>query len=317
MILFLYGPDTYRSGKKLKEIIARYKEIHTSGMSFHILHAEEDDFDVFCNMAGSVSMFGEKKLVTVKGFCGSKDFSEMFMAWPGKEALAASKDVVCVFYDDGGDKKNSFSAWLLKNAKSQEFPILGGVELQKWAQKFVQQRDIQIEKGTLVRLLAYTRGDLWAFENEIQKLKFYATGIIGDKDLDVFLTPWAPTNIFAFVDALVVGDKARAAQLLVGHLEAGDNEKYLFFMIQSQFRNVAQAQDLASREAGPPAKQASLLALRAGMHPYVARKSLAQARAFDKARIKKIYSQLVDLDVGIKTGKKKPRAALEEFIFSP
>jgi len=309
MILFLYGPDTYRSGKKLKEIIARYKEIHTSGMSFHILHADEDNFDVFRNAAGSVSMFGEKKLVALRDF-GSKEFTEMFMTWRGKEALAESKDVVCVFHDEQGDKKSPFFAWLLKNAKSQEFAILTGAQLQKWAQQFVQQRGIQIEKGALARLLVHTGGDLWAFENEIQKIKFYAAGVIGDKDLDVFLTPCAPTNIFALVDAYVDGDKARAAQLLRGHLTAGDNENYLFFMIQSQFRNVAQAQWFLERGES----DASRIGRLCGMHPYVAKKSLAQAKAFDKVRIKKIYSQLVDLDSSVKTGKREPRAALEDLI---
>lgn len=310
MILFLYGPDTYRSGKKLKEIIARYKEIHTSGMSFHILHADEDDFDVFRNAAGSVSMFGEKKLVALRGLSGSKEFIEMFMAWRGKEALAENKDIVCVFQGEGGDKKSPLFVWLLANAKSQEFATLGGAQLQRWAQQFVQQEGIQIEKEALARLLVHTGGDLWAFESEIQKLKLHAAGVIGDKDLDVFLSPTAPTNIFAFVDAVVVGDKAKAAQLLRGHLEAGDNENYLFFMIQSQFRNVAQA--LWSLERG--VHDASRIARLCGMHPYVAKKSLAQAGAFDKTRIKKIYSQLVDLDSSIKMGKREPRAALEELI---
>jgi len=331
MILFLYGPDTYRSGKKLKEIVARYTQIHTSGMSFHMLHTDEDDFNVFRNAAGSVSMFGEKKLVALGGLSsacpavrgpdgpsgprrersrGAKEFIEMFMAWPGKGALAASKDVVCVFHDERADKKSPFFAWLLKNAKVQEFATLGGAQLQRWAQQFVQQRGIQIEKGALARLLVHTGGDLWAFENEIQKLKFYAAGVIDGKDLDVFLTPCAPTNIFAFVDAVVVGDKAKAAQLLRGHLEGGDNESYLFFMIQSQFRNVAQAQWFLEKGESDAYRIGRLC----GMHPYVAKKSLAQAKAFDKARIKKIYSQLVDLDSGIKQGIREPHAALEELI---
>lgn len=309
MILFLHGPDTYRSGKKLKEIIARYKGIHTTGMSFHVLHAEENDFDVFRNTVESASMFGEKKLVVLRGF-DSKEFAEMFMAWQGKEALAESDETVCVFQDEQGVKKNPLFIWLLANAKAQEFGSLTGAQLQKWAQQFVQQRGIQIEGGALARLLAYTGGDLWAFENEIQKLTFYARGVIGDAALDVFLSPVGPRNIFAFVDAYVVGDKAKATQLLHGHLEAGDNESYLFFMIQNQFRNVAQA--LWFLEGG--GRDAGEIARLCGMHPYVAKKSLAQARVFDKVRIKKIYSQLVDLDVSLKTGKKEPRAALEELI---
>ena len=78
MINFVYGPDDNRSDKKVKEITARQKEIHNSGLSFNILHADEDDFDVFRNAVGSVSMFGEKKLVALKGLSNSKEFTEMF-----------------------------------------------------------------------------------------------------------------------------------------------------------------------------------------------------------------------------------------------
>jgi len=53
-----------------------------------------------------------------------------------------------------------------------------------------------------------------------------------------------------------------------------------------------------------------------GMHPYVAKKSLMQARQFGKEKIKKIYSKLVDLDLSVKTGKGNFESALEELILS-
>ena len=75
MIIFLYGPDTYRSKQKLNEITARYKEIHKTGLSFHVLEENASYFDELRNIAGSVSMLGEKKLVILKYAISSKEFS--------------------------------------------------------------------------------------------------------------------------------------------------------------------------------------------------------------------------------------------------
>lgn len=312
MIIFLHGPDTYRSNKKLKEIIARYKEIHTSGMSFHALHADLDSFDNFRNTAGSVSMFGEKKLVVLTDFTSSKEFTARFMSWQGKDALVKNEDTVCVFKEEHEDKKNPLFVWFLENANAQEFAVLLGAQLYKWAKQFVEKAGIEIEQSALGRLLTYTGGDLWAFENEIRKLKLYTRGVISDRALDIFMRPLEGIGIFSLVDAYIERNRARAARLLHGHLAAGDNANYLFSMIHNQFRNVAQAQWFLEKGE----LDVSRIARLCKMHPYVAKKSMTQARAFDKARIKKIYSQLVDLDQGMKTGKMDGRAALESFIFA-
>lgn len=312
MIIFLYGLDTHRSNQKLKEIMARYKEIHTSGMSFYALHADRDSFDSFRNTAGSVSMFSEKRLVVLKDFTSVNEFTARFMSWQGKDALVKNEDTVCVFHEGREDKKNPLFAWLLENATAQEFAILWGAQLRKWAKQFVQKEGIKIEQAALGRLLTYTGGDLWAFENEIRKLTLYAQGVIRERDLDIFTPPPAATGIFSLVDAYIEGDRARAARLLHGHLAAGDNANYLFSMIHSQFRSVAQAQWFLEKGEF----DVSRIARFCKMHPYVAKKSMMQARAFDKARIKKIYSQLVELDCRMKTGKMDGQAALESFIFA-
>ena len=279
MIFFLYGPDTYRSSKKLKEIIAQYKEIHKSGLNLAVLNADENDFDAFRNVIGAVTMFSEKRLVVSKEFLSSKDFTEKFMAWNGKDSLKETEDVICVFYEQDIDKSSPIFIWLAKHSQSQEFSPLAGAQLHKWAQKFIKDEGIGITQGALFRLLALIKGDLWAFENEVKKLKFYSQGSISDADIDVFLQPRSGAHIFALTDAFVAGNKSKAFELLRARIEAGDNENYIFYMVCDHFRRAV------------------------------------KLRRFSAERAKKIYSKLSDLDVGIKTGKVEPRAALEELIF--
>ena len=316
MILFLYGRDSYRSKKKLNEIIERYKKIHKSGMGFFVLSSDNEKFGDFKRAVETVSMFAEKKLVVLKNFASSKEFTEKFLSWEGANFLKDTADVICIFHEEEVEKKSEIFAWLIENSKSQEFDVLRRVQLRKWTQNFFAQRAIKIGEYALSRILAHTAGDLWSFENEVNKLTAYVNQTnpsvreISNSDVDIFLRPALQTHIFFLVDAFIEGNVSRAVRLLKGHLEAGDNGIYLFSMIYNQFRNVIQTQDFLEKGENNISKNANLI----GVHPYVAKKSAAQARRFDRNKIKKAFSRLKELDIDIKTGKIDPRQALEALI---
>jgi len=316
MIIFLYGSDSYRSKKKLNEITAHYKKIHKSGMSFNVINADDASFEYFYKTINTVSMFGEKKLVVARDFLSggvinSKDFSEKFISWEGKEHLASREDVICVFYEELPDKKNLLFAWLTQNSQSQEFGTLKGQRLQGWVQKFIKQENIKITQSALSRLVTHCEGDLWVFDSEIKKLKHYSYhNTISDRDLDIFLLQKPQTHIFSLVDATIEKNRSLALRLLHGHLEAGDNGQFLFSMVCNQFRNIAQVKSFLQRGEYNIPK----IARETGIHPYVTRKSAEQAKRFDRAQIEKIYNKIVDLDINIKTGVIDARQGLESLI---
>ena len=44
MIIFLYGPDNYRSKEKLNEIILGYKKVHKSGLNLVNFDCNKNNF---------------------------------------------------------------------------------------------------------------------------------------------------------------------------------------------------------------------------------------------------------------------------------
>ena len=123
MIIFLYGPDTYRSRQKLKEIIEQYKnpasgenldsagikKIHKSGLSLIYLDGENLKFEDFRDIIQQTSMFSEKKLMILSNVFTNQDFKEKFFK-NAKEFLK-SKDTI-LFYEEseisGKDKLFKF-----------------------------------------------------------------------------------------------------------------------------------------------------------------------------------------------------------------
>lgn len=316
MLIFLYGTDTYRSQKKLKEIISRYKEIHKSGLNFQIYDASETDFAVFKSAIETISMFAEKKLIVLKNAMSYKDASEKLMAWEGRKRLEDSKDVICVFWEKEIDKKSSPAKWLVKNSKCQEFEELTGVKLRNWALSEAKGRGVSMDSASVFTLINLTGGNLWALEKEISKLCSYARAtkkgekIITKNDISLFIGPRLETHIFELVDSFVGGDRKRALRLLHSHLESGDNERQLFSLIQSQFRNIVQVHWHVERGNRSQYNLAKTLKI----HPFVAKKSIDQAGRMSRDQIKNIYEKLVDIDMRMKTGTADARAELERLV---
>ncbi len=281
-------------------------------MSFYVFCDDTAGFDDAKNAIEATPMFGEKKLVVLKHLTGKQDFGERFLAWKGASALPRSADTICVFFEEAVDKKSPMAAWLFQNAKCEEFELLGGARLQAWCERFIQKRGIAIESAALERLVSGTKGDLWEFTNEIQKLTAYAQSTITEKDIEVFTRKSLPTHIFSLVDAFVEGDKGKALRLLYGHLESGDDPHYLFAMIHRQFRNIAQVRDLWNKGE----RNISEIAKTLGMHPYVAKKSVGYGRVLDGTKMKSIYKNLLRFDYDVKRGLLEPRAGLENLLLS-
>ncbi|PIZ89427.1 MAG: hypothetical protein COX89_01700, partial [Candidatus Nealsonbacteria bacterium CG_4_10_14_0_2_um_filter_37_10] len=105
MIIFLYGPDTYRSRQKLNEIIEHYKKIHRSGLNLRYFEAGNLNFQDFKNEVETISMFREKKLVVLKDIFSNKDFQEEFLKQG--EKFVNSANIILIYEKKEIDKKNS------------------------------------------------------------------------------------------------------------------------------------------------------------------------------------------------------------------
>jgi len=123
------------------------------------------------------------------------------------------------------------------------------------------------------------------------------------------------SDIFAMVDAIGSRNGKKALELLQVLLDESDFI-YLFGMVIRQFRLLIQAREILDlQERGlfkNPTQQNLNKAL--GVADFVAKKAFAQARNFDLPMLESIYHQLLDIDLGEKTGRMPGEVALELLI---
>ena len=316
MILFLYGPDTYRSRQKLNEIIEHYKKIHKSGLNLKFFEGEELNFEDFKDEFQQTSMFKEKKLVVLTNFFSNLVFKERFLK-EGKN-FVNSADIILFYEKNPIPEKDSLFHFLIKNAKSQEFKLLAGQKLKNWVKKEFLNFGIEIKEEALEKLISFVGNDLWQMSNEIKKLVAYRTGHnqvttvtkvcpeIKREDVELLVKPKIETDIFQTIDAIAARNKKRALKFIKAHLEKGDSPFYLFSMINFQFRNLLIIKDLIERNLSPYSLS--------HLHPYVIKKSIPLLEKFSFSELKKIYQKIFQLDLDVKTGKIEPEMALDLLI---
>jgi len=314
MIIFLYGEDSYRTKRKLEEIILGYKKIHKSGLNLIYIDAKEKDFEDFYSNLRINSMFAEKKLIILKNIFSAQGgpasgWQDEFL----KEIknLESLKDIIVVFEKDSVDERNKLFKTLKKEAKSQEFNLLGGGPLLAWLDKEFENCKAKIDPMAKNAFLNCTGNNLWLAGNEIKKMADYKAGkMIKKEDIELLMRPNTESDIFKTIDAIALKNKKQALIFLHKHIDNGDNVLYLLSMIAYQFRNLLIIKELI--EKGNPYGN---IAKKSGLGPFVVQKSYYLCNQFSLPQLKKIYQKIFLIDFNIKTGRVDAETALDLLVF--
>ncbi|MDP2864222.1 MAG: DNA polymerase III subunit delta [bacterium] len=312
MVIFLYGPDTYRSRQKLNEIIANYKKIHKSGLNLKYFDFKKDSYQEFKDEFQTISMFQEKKLVVLENTFSNAEFKRKFLE--NSKKFIDSKNIILFYEENEFSKNDALFNFLKKQAKVQEFELLAGQKLKNWVKKEFEKYQCQISDMALGKLIEFTANDLWQITNEIKKLVSYkGKQKVGEEDVELLVRPKIEADIFKTIDAISSRNKKQALILIHKHLEKGDSPLYLLSMINFQFRNLLLVKSCESK-GELYINDMRILSKKLKLHPYVIRKSIQQARRFTIDELKKIYQKIFEVDLNIKTGKIDPQTALDLLI---
>ena len=310
MIIFLYGPDTYRAHQKLHKIISSYRDKHKRQLDLITLDFQENSISYpdFKSEFNSVSIFHEIKMFVLKHVFLDTQFRKLFL--DEAKAFLASDNII-IFYEDNHLKPNDpLLKFLLKSAKSQKFNLLTKSALKKWFEREAKKYNLQFTSSASTLLLSFTGNNLWRLSQEIKKLAAFKKGkVVVNKNVTDLVRPQIQSDIFKTIDSIALKNKAKALFLLHNHLQRGDSAFYLLSMIGFQFRNLLMVKDLT--EKGNSYYSISHLLK---LNPYFFRKIYFQSEKFSFVALKKIYQRIFEVDYDIKTGKVEPELGLDLLI---
>lgn len=315
-----HGDDDMSLGDAVKQIRASMGDGPNADMNISEYDGENTDVAKIINDVKSFPFLADKRLVIVKNFVkssmktasGKKQLQRLIDTIPD---LPAHSRLVLVERDN---LKSNLK--IVKVAQSNGYlrQFTAPKDTTQWIMKRAKEEyDSEIEPRAAVALSSVTGGDLRRADNEIVKLVSYVDGERAINEADVaLLTPYvAEANVFDMVDALATGNGRVALSLMKQVLDQDPSDPgfRLFSLITRQFRLLLLTREHINN-GGSPDK--NTLAKVLGIHPYPAGKLAVQSRRFEVSQLDSIYRRVQQYDVDMKTGKIKPRLALELLVAS-
>lgn len=290
MIKLIYGHDDYAIEAELAKIAesnpAELKYIEPDGVP-----------DFMANLSSS-SFFNEKRVFIARGIMNSLSEKQLELLTESLTNLDKNTDVI--FVEESKPKSVKTLNLIKKVGEVKEYVVPKSLNLTNFIKEKVADEGGTIAPLAAERLASFVGPDLWQLTEEIKKLVLYKTTEKGTEEIqtaDVELLTHAnfEATIFELTDAMAAKNSRKAASLINSFLSEGENEIYILTMMAMQFRNIAMAKF-------EPGATPDVLAKKAGMHPYVAQKSLHQAKNFEKEEIINMYTRLLDADLKLKSG---------------
>lgn len=296
MTIFIHGEDTYSSQQYLEKIIQDFKTEHSGNVS--IFNMQESSWSEAAAIISGSGLFSSKKLVVLKNVLADKEAREGLDSFLKTTKL--DDDTVLIIYQSNTvDKRLGLVSRLIKEAENKEFVLPNAFEVERFITERCNQLGRKIDSQAAVLLSEIVGTDLWRAASETDKLAHSVKNTVTTADVRAGVTGNLNDDIWQFVDAIGTGNKKQALMLLEQQLLSGAEPLYLLSMVIRQVRLLI----AMSESSGSDAELAGNL----GLHPFVVKKSRAQARNFSIARLTGIYQALARLDAALKSGRGDPR----------
>lgn len=159
MIIFLYGPDSYRRIKKVKELTGRRFVAHFD-------FSEENSAVGFEELLSNQSMFEGNKFAALKNLF-DLETAERFKDSIKKQLESKS---VTLLLNEANEPPKEYEFLLKKPALSQFFGELRREKFYDFVVKEAAERNISLPSQKLRELAVFFAGNSWAAVNELEKI---------------------------------------------------------------------------------------------------------------------------------------------------
>jgi len=311
MIVFLYGEDSFRISRKIKEIIKGHEAKNPSGLNLAEFDFMEDELEDFFDSAKSSSIIPEKKLMILKNI--NKVDAEALLQFLKKQNFGNREDIILLVISSSDFDSGELFKYLIKKPnQSQNFKALKEYEAKTWVRQSAELSGIDLTSEAVDSLIAICGPDLWRLDSEIKKIADYsATGgsasggkikVISKSQIKELTVPGVSYKVFELTDAIAKKDKKRALEAFYKALDNDEKPTELLGLLAWQMRNIL-------RIKLNPEKSSGLK-----LHPFVLGKAIAAAKLFSIEELNTILSRIISLDLVFKTSAHDEKAELSLLI---
>ena len=301
MITTLTGENSFALQSRLREITAAFAAEH-GDLAVERVDAEEVDFARLREAAAGLPFLAAKKLVVLQSPSANKQFLEKFEQL--FDELPETNDLVLI--EPKLDKRLAYYKFLKSRTDFQTFPELDTAGLARWLTEAVKQGSGSISPADARYLVERVGANQRLLSNEIDKLLLYNPKITR-QSIDLLTEPTPQSTIFELLESAFAKRTKRAMELYDEQRALKVEPQQIVAMLAWQLHVLAVIKTAGNRPADEIAKAAKL-------NPYVVRKSQGIAKNLSFGDVKKLVSDLLEIDVASKRSNVDTDEALQNYL---
>ena len=299
MIQLLYGENTYAMSRAAQRITSAFTEEHGEG-SVDSYQAEAVTPQELPQLLQGQSLFSSAKLIVLNTPSTHKAL------WDGLgDYLEHAGDVDLLVADSKPDKRTKTFKWLQKHAEVKECKLLDERETVTWLETEARRQGTDCSHEIAKFLVQYSGTDQWRLVNDLKKLALTGKPLSRDLIQDI-IEPHPQATAFELLDAIIAGKHAEAQRLLEIVRRHEDPYRFLGLVI-SQLYALAVCVEADGRQSQQIAKEA-------GIHPFVAQKTMALARTTSREKLLHMITVIEECDLSLKTTGADPWTSISASI---
>ncbi|HEX8762145.1 MAG TPA: DNA polymerase III subunit delta [Candidatus Saccharimonadales bacterium] len=301
MRVTITGDNDFARRAAFARLVAEF-EAEYSDMAIERLDGEETSPERMQEALASLPFLSPRKLVLLRSASALKTFAENIANI--LKDLPDTTDVI--FYEPKLDKRSSYYKTLKKETDYQEYAELDGPALIAWAVQVAKERGGSIAPAAAKLLVDRVGFNQQLLKGEIEKLVAYDP-MVTPETVVLLTEPLPGSTIFELLDAAFSGNQKRMFDLYHEQRSLRTEPQAIIAMLAWQLHILAVVKAGAPRSVDDIAKAAKL-------NPFVVRKSQAITRRLTVEHIKKLTSDLLRLDVALKTSSIDADEALQLYL---
>ena len=305
-VYLLFGDEDYLKNQyknRLRQAILSDEDT----MNLSVFEGKGIDVRQMIDQAETMPFFAEHRVIVVEqsGFFknASPELAEYIPQMP--------PETIFIFVEDEVDKRGKLYKAVKKAGRAVELGRQDERTLQSWVLGMLKKEKKSIQRNALSLFLEKTGNDMENIANELEKLLSYTYGeeAIESADVEEICTVTTESRVFDMIRAVAEKRQKQALDLYYDLLSLKEPPMRILFLTARQFNQLLQIKDL--RERG---YDAQAIASKAGIAPFIVKRSLAQAERFSIEELKRAVSDCVSAEEAVKTGRLGDRLAVELLI---
>ena len=195
-------------------------------------------------------------------------------------------------------------------AQVEAFEPLSGGELASWIRDAGDTKGVNLAPRAVAALSQLAGSDLWALDNELEKLAAYAGGaLVDEKMIAEVVSAAQQAKVWDLTDAIVEGNARKASAGLQRLLREGEPPTLIAFMIARQFRQIALVKDMRTRRMRQDEIEKGV-----GITTYRLKAVGDLAGRYSWGALRRAYGLLLESDLSVKRGIQNDEAALDLLV---